>query len=120
MKTNIMVSLPVELVVEARGEGMAGTFSKLLEEAIRLKLNKGLTEEDIIIEKNEQLTELKVEVNQKAQLYPDRFKKCVRYAKYCHLPSGTIDEKIVFWNRVLEDMKKEIPPEPPKEKERIE
>lgn len=115
MKTQINLSVEVSLLEEVRGAGIDG-LSKIFEEALKSKLNKGVTPEDLVVQKEEELMKTKIAINQKAQLYPERFKKCVRYAKYCAIPSGTIDEKIVFWKRVLEDMKKEISPAPPKEK----
>lgn len=114
MKSNITVSVDSNLLAEVRG--VSENISKLVEDAFREKLNKGLSLEEKQLQKDEELMKLKVQVHQKSELYPDRFKKCVRYAKYCGIASNTIDEKIIFWGTILENMKKEIPPEPPKEK----
>lgn len=117
MKTQLNVSVDTEILGEIQRLDLPkGELSRIVETALKQKLNKGLTEEDIVLSKNDALQELKIVVNQKAQLYPDRFKKCVRYAKYCGVASSTVDEKLAFWGKVLADMKKEISPAPPKEK----
>ncbi len=114
MKTTISVTVDADLVAEARGRGIS--FSAFVNEALQEKMHKELSNEEVEQEKLEFLQKIKMIAHQKSELYPEKFVKCVRYVKYLGIKSYTTDEKITFWSAVVEEMKKEIPPEPPKEK----
>ena len=118
MRTPITLSLPVDLLVEARGAGLDGKFSKLLEEKIKEVLNKDMSEEELEDAKIEQLGELKKIIVMKSGLYPALFKQAVRNVKFRGIKANTLDEKITFWGMVSQEIKvlKESSPEPPKEK----
>ena len=117
MKSVISVSVDTQLLVEARGVGI--NISSFLTQALKDKLNKSPTDEEKKVNEEETLFNLKVEVNQKMNLMPEKFKKAVRYLKYLGMPTNTQAEKIIFWTTVLNEMKKETPSEPPKEKEAL-
>jgi len=115
MKAVISISVDTVLLEEARGVGL--NLSGFFSEALKEKLHKTPTEDERQANEEETLYNIKVEANQKMNLYPDRFKKAVRYLKYLGMPTNTQIEKIIFWTTVINEMKKKIPSEPPKEKE---
>ena len=117
MKAIVSVTVDTELLAEARGVGI--NLSGLFNEALKEKLHKNPTEEEKKAFEEETLFNVKIEVNQKRNLRPDRFKKAVRYLSYLGMPTNTQKDKIIFWTTVLNEMKKETPSEPPKEKEAL-
>jgi hypothetical protein len=107
MKSNTSVSVETNLLVEARGAGI--NLSKVLEEALKVKLQKEMTPDEINFNKEERLKELRADVYQKSQLYTEKFKEAVAYLKWLGEKSITLDERIIFWEKVLKLMREDIP-----------
>ena len=114
MKSNISVSVDSSLLAEVRGVGLK--ISPLVEEAMRKALKKAENPAESELRAFKKLRGLKTEAYQVSLRESDKFKAAVREAHFLDLSTKTTEEKIGFWEWII-NKTKEKPPEPPKEKE---
>lgn len=113
MKVNTSVSLDVSLLAEVRGVRPDFNLSAFVEEKLREFAAKKQTAEQNETYKLKCLSELKNKVFTVSQLKPEEFKGAVRKAKFLGLPTRTTNEKLDFWNKVLDLIQEqEVSPAP--------
>jgi post-segregation antitoxin (ccd killing protein) len=100
MKSNTSASIDTQILTEARGVGL--NISQVLEAALREQLKKPVSKEEREMQWLRQLKDIKTKVYQISQLKGEVFKKAIREAKFLGLPTETTEDKVLFWNKVLE------------------
>jgi len=105
MKTSIQLSVDVSLLVEARGVGLDGQFSKIFSDAVRAKINKPLDVLHKTEDEMKELGELKAKVAGYLKNYPQTVQKAMRKASFIGAKLDTLPHRINYYRIVLDELR---------------